>query len=245
VLNHVALLTALSDRPGRHVVTSNALQRTFRIEFDGLTGTAFLIDAGGRRYLVTAAHILEGTKPLQDVTIFVRNGDDWLPLVCFHLGKMEPPIDVAVLAPRVPFGPPPESHLQTGGGALLGSDCYFLGFPWGLATQSGSLNGNYPIPLVKKALCSGFRHGDDGKTNGYYLDGINNPGFSGGPVLDAKSDPPRVFAIIAGYRTATSEVVNKMGEETGLFYEYNTGIVIASDIRFALAIIESAQRPVG
>ena len=41
----------------------------------------------------------------------------------------------------------------------------------------------YPLPLVKEALLSGMNSDDSGKVSSMYLDGYNNPGFSGGPVV--------------------------------------------------------------
>jgi hypothetical protein len=222
------------------VVTSNALQRTFRIEVAGKTGTAFLIDVDKRRYLVTASHLFPESWNSRE--IYVRNGDDWLALPCELLGEMADPLDVAVLVPEIFFGPRNELPIVLGGGASVGFEYYFLGFPWGLATQAGSLNANYPIPLVKRAVCSAFQVGSDGKPSGYYLDGINNPGFSGGPLLEALKECPRVFGVITGYRSERTEIFDQTGRPTGLFYEQNSGIVTATDIRFPLEIIHATPR---
>jgi hypothetical protein len=59
------------------------------------------------------------------------------------------------------------------------------------------------------------------------LDGHNNPGFSGGPVVFKAVEQP----IFQG------------DEETALTYRYNTGIIVAHDIKAAMTIIQG--NPVG
>lgn len=64
---------------------------------------------------------------------------------------------------------------------FYGQDIYFLGFPYGLQSDVGELNSNLPMPLVKKGIVSSFLFENPRKV--LLLDGHNNPGFSGGPVI--------------------------------------------------------------
>lgn len=85
------------------MITSNILERTFFIKFGGATGTAFSIDREGRRYIVTARHVLDGIKDGEIVQFF--KGGRWQPMRINVVGlgdalKLEE--DVAVLAPIDP-----------------------------------------------------------------------------------------------------------------------------------------------
>jgi hypothetical protein len=97
----------------------------------------------------------------------------------------------------------------------------------------------YPMPLVKRATVSALDQ------HAFLLDGHNNPGFSGGPVVFSQPNTPvelRVAAVISGFE-AVEQPVFKGEEETAFTYRYNTGIIVAHDIRWAIAMI--AENPVG
>ena len=63
---------------------------------------------------------------------------------------------------------------------MLSQDVYFLGFPYDLTNDGGTINRNFPIPLIKKGILSAIQVGE---VKTLLLDGHNNPGFSGGPVV--------------------------------------------------------------
>ena len=95
------------------------------------------------------------------------------------------------------------------------------------------MNGGYPLPLVKGALTSGSI-GEKGNPETFVLDGHNNPGFSGGPVVFRPANNPngelRVMAIVSAYRTEDVDVMFQ-GEPTGLTHSTNTGIVVCPSIQ--------------
>ena len=64
----------------------------------------------------------------------------------------------------------------------MGGDAFFLGFPYAKTTDS-MLAGGYPLPLIKRATLSGMSQLVPGKGSVIILDGYNNPGFSGSPVV--------------------------------------------------------------
>jgi hypothetical protein len=83
----------------------------------------------------------------------------------------------------------------------LSQDAYFLGYPYGLHAEGGSLNAHFPLAIVKKACLSMFALG--GPDAYILLDGHNNPGFSGGPVVFAPNGqgaPTNVAAVVSGYK---------------------------------------------
>jgi hypothetical protein len=227
------------------MITSNALQRTLHIKHGESSATGFAIDYDGRQYLITAKHVVEGGFDVaRPATIEIFHDNRWKALSVALVGEAKGPIDIAVFAPKIQLAPthplPP-----TTANAFLGQDTYFLGFPFGLQANIGALNRDLPLPLVKRAVLSAFLTEPDG-TQIWLLDGFNNPGFSGGPVLYApdarRPSSLNVGAVISAYRYAEASVLEG-GAETPLKYRYNTGIIIAHCIEHAIEVIE--QNPIG
>ena len=163
------------------------------------TGTGFTLDVNGRQYLITARHIAAALKP--EDTIDIRIGDQWSPLKVKVL-LCDKPVDIAVLIPpsqlTVSFTLEPDAAKF-----LYGQDAYFTGFPYGLSTNGKNVNGLYPVAFMKKGVISATAN-EDGATV-FFLDGHNNPGFSGGPIVyrDLNQGGPPVFyvaAVVSGYR---------------------------------------------
>jgi hypothetical protein len=147
--------------------------------------------------------------------------------------------DVAVF--RIPAGRPvPADPLLFGGdGAIVSDDTYFLGYPYGMVSHRQALGG-WPVALVKKAVFSGF----DGDQRLWVLDGHNNAGFSGGPVLvrNNAQGPLSVGAVIAAYRKDYAPVLdcNDWYRETNLMAEGNSGIIYATSINVVKQILDAA-----
>lgn len=220
-------------------ITANILKRTFQLSFGKGQGTCFTIDYDNRQYIVTARHLVE---PIIDsATIRIKHETVWKDCPVNLVGHGEREVDISVLAAGVQISPkhplPP-----TAAGLTLGQDVYFLGFPYGLTSEVGELNQNFPFPFVKKATLSTF----DTKTNPFFLDGHNNPGFSGGPVVFSEAGKPAnqlsVAAVISGYHPRM-EPVYLEGKHTLLEFEYNTGIIVAYGINHAVGLI--SQNPIG
>lgn len=219
-------------------VTTNILQRTFLIRYKGNIGTCFTIDVQGKRYLITAKHVVDSIQ--DDAVVDISHNRDWLPLHVRLVGNCAGNIDVTVLAPQKLFGAPHPLRLTTAG-LVLAEDVYFLGFPYGLGMNvKTDLNAGFPLPLVKKAVVSALGL-EDGPM---LLDGHNNAGFSGGPVARrGAKEEQTVIGVVSGYQYDRQRVRDENGNETSHTYDTNTGIIIAHDIRHALAIITT--NPIG
>ena len=219
-------------------VTANILQRTFLVRYNGNIGTCFTVDVQGRRYLVTAKHVVDSIRDNAVVHISYDRG--WLPLRVQLVGHGAGNIDVTALAPQELFGGSHPLRLTTKG-LVLAEDIYFLGFPYGLGMEvKTDLNAGFPLPLVKRAVVSALGL-EDGPI---LLDGHNNAGFSGGPVARRGTrEEQSVIGVVSGYRYDRHRVRDKNGNETTHTYDTNTGIIIAHDIRHALAVI--ASNPIG
>jgi S1-C subfamily serine protease len=217
------------------MITANVISRVFRIKVDGAEGTAFAIEVDNREYLVTAKHVAESVTAEQEIELFAHGG--WTDLRVEPVGHAPADVDISVLAARVRLTGANLSLPATSAGIVYGQEVYFLGFPYGYPGLSFDGTG-YPLPFVKRATVSMF-HGAV-----FLLDGHNNPGFSGGPVVFRKPGEQQmhVAAVVSGYRYV-DEPVYSGPNPTPLTYQYNTGIIVAHGIDAAFELI--AAKPVG
>ena len=136
------------------MITSNVLVRVRRFRYGNETGSSFLLERDGKEYLVTARHLVKNIRSSDTVAIF--HEDRWKQLDVNLVGLGDGDIDVAVLAPSIrqlpasyelPVQGDPKSVIS------LGQDVYFLGFPYGLQTET-PLTGGFPVALIKKGVIS-------------------------------------------------------------------------------------------
>jgi Trypsin-like peptidase domain len=218
------------------VITANVIHRVFRIRFGASRGSGFAVDVDGRQYLVTARHVLPDLKNEGRLEIFADQ--KWQDFACRLVGHATGDIDISVVAVDKLLTPPKLPIELSMAGLIYGQDAYFLGFPYDDLVRYGLGEGGYALPFVKKAIVSCF---DGGLM---YLDGHNNPGFSGGPVVyqqPGKADF-RIAGTISAFRREDLPVYSG-DRETGLTYRYNTGIVVAHSIEYAVELIRA--RPIG
>jgi len=224
------------------MVSSNILQRTFRIKYENKEGTCFTIDQDGRQYVITSGHLINGISDSNPISIFHEK--KWKEVPIKLVGFANTPVDIAVLALSFQLSPSHPLATTTGAGIYLSQDVYFLGFPFGLHIEVGpDLNRDFPLPLVKKGIVSGFIFDQDGFTT-LLLDGHINPGFSGGPVvyIDHDTGELNVAGVIAGYHYEWQNVYYK-NQGTSLRFMENTGIILGYSIRYAIRLIKT--NPIG
>jgi trypsin-like peptidase len=233
---------------GAQDVRGNVVGRIFRIAYGNKSGSSFAIEVDGRQYLITAKHVVQGIKDGDSISLLNKD-KAWQPLSAKVIYPERTDVDIAALAlPEVITRA--ETVNPTLNGVLLGQHCYFLGFPFGLASFQG---GWAPIPFVKQALISAIQFPL------IYLDGMNNPGFSGGPIffIDQNTRELKFGGVISAYRYSYAEVLRKRSNETrpldqiptdemegvGQFVAENQGIVIATQIDPIIEAIK--KRPIG
>ena len=218
------------------MITSNFIHRTFRIRYKTAIGTAFTVDVDGRQYLVTAQHIVPSINQQASIDVFSNN--EWVSIPVQLVGHGSDTIDLSVFAPGVMLTPPGLPIQASSDGMAYGQELYFLGFPYHFLGNIIFAEQGYPLPFVKRAILSCFS-GDV-----YLLDGHNNPGFSGGPVVFGHpgASPTNVAAVISGYKFVP-EPIYEGGVETELTYRYNTGIIVAYKIEHAVSLISA--NPIG
>lgn len=218
-------------------LTLDVIGRVFQFKYEGGTGTSFIIHKDSTNYLITAKHILKNTANGESIKFGIFQDNAWALFkgkVYFDKNK---DVDIAVIVvDGLGFS---KSSIEIGDTkTVLGDEGFFLGFPYGLKTNDhGKINKGFPFPLLKKAVLSGSIT-ENGVSN-IILDGHNNPGFSGGPVLFqdrlAKSnDKYYLVGVISSYWAQKNNVKTPFGL---LEYSENSGIIIAVGSKHILDII--------
>ena len=221
------------------MITANILQRTFRISYGNNAGTCFTLDLDGRQYLVTARHLVQSID--NPCTVGIFHDGTWKDLPVQLVGHGTGDIDITVLASKQQVSPTYTVH-ATLDGLIMGQEVFFLGFPYGFGGEVGKMNNDFPMPFIKKAIVSAM---DDSKGSRiFFLDGHNNPGFSGGPVVYRRESngDMMVIGVVSGYISTSEPVYNANGEPV-FNYHYNTGIIKTYSIAHATELIRA--NPVG
>jgi hypothetical protein len=115
------------------------------------------------------------------------------------------PVDIAVLIP--PEQLTMSTHMDAAPDSpVFGQDVYFVGFPFGQATEfSGStIEITFPLGYVKRALISAMKVTGTGENANVrlILDGQNIGGFSGSPIVyrpGGGNADPVVVAVMSSY----------------------------------------------
>ena len=213
------------------MVSREILQSVFLIKYGDNTGTCFLVSIDSNDYLVTAKHLFSDKTPFKSkVDIEIYNNKGWVkfqPDLLFH---SNPNIDIAVLSLKTDDFKNMAFDIGSKS-CYLSQECFFLGFPFGLKMDDDateSINRGFPIPFIKKAIISLFVS-DSTKMTQIFLDGHNNPGFSGGPVVVANvgndsKHKMRIIGIISAYVNEEKIIKTPYGD---LKNSENSGIVLS------------------
>ncbi|MDA3800191.1 MAG: trypsin-like peptidase domain-containing protein [Kiritimatiellae bacterium] len=222
------------------MITTNVIHRTFHIRIGDSIATCFTVDLDGKQYLVTAKHVVKDISDKATVSIF--HDKQWKNINVSLVGHGSGEIDISVLC--ADFQLSPTYPLETSmGGIIYGQDVFFLGFPYGMTGELGKVNRNFPLPFVKKAIVSCINTAPNG-VQMLFLDGHNNPGFAGGPVIFKEPNGKnfKVAGVICAYRSE-EEPIYQGTQKVPLAYRCNTGIIIAYGIKHALDLINN--NPIG
>ena len=200
----------------------------------------FTVEVDNKQYLITAKHLVENVTSQTQVKIFLDNG--WKDINLYLLGHCPNDIDISVLTTDKQLTPSGLPCEPTSGGIILGQDVYFLGFPYDIAPKGGTFNNGYPCPFVKKAILSSIGNENDKEI--IFLDGHNNPGFSGGPIVykGLKQTSFKICGVISGYRYQFQPTYIS-GSPTNIYFQENTGIVHGFGIKHAIELIQN--NPIG
>lgn len=218
-------------------ITSNILFNVFLLQSDTSQGSGFLVQRNGQEFVVTAKHLFRKNISNGDsVSIIIQDSKHRRRFKSRIYLHYDSTVDVAVLKLPIKIGQ--VTPFQTSGGIDLGQDVYFLGYPNFSNTQFNTfIDSAGFLPLIKKGIFSGAI-----KINRYHLffiDGQNNAGFSGGPVInyDYESKGMKLFGIISGYFNENKFIRDKGKIDPEKSFSENSGIMYCYPIDLAIAII--------
>ncbi|WP_161949858.1 S1 family peptidase [Desulfofustis glycolicus] len=228
------------------------LNRVFPFAFGEHAGSCFIIDDDDRQYIITARHLVSGISEHDTIRILIN--EVWRNIEVVPIFPENDKTDIVALAGNKLVAPKMEILIGAGG-MYVGQDVYFLGFPFGLATQFDKPTTSR-IAFIKKAILSAVDTRPD-SGNIIYLDGHNNPGFSGGPVIFANYEQHerlQIAGVVSGYKNQPTKVMSALIEDTKSntndskkkivhYILENTGIVVA----YHFSEIEKAikNKPIG
>lgn len=227
-------------------VPTEILTRCLFIKIGNEAGTAFQIDYKGKLYLVTARHVVSGV-PERDATIQIYQAGVWKD---YHTVRTIYPssadVDIVVFetneAAAQQFGVKPMAKDDQ---IAMGQQLWFIGYPFGLGSPVGKNSTLLPagtyLPFMKKGIISAI-DGTNSDAVVLYIDGFNNPGFSGGPIVYWSFDTHeyKIIGVVKGYRTDTAKIVVK-GQQVDADVLVNSGILVGYSIRHAVEAIERSQ----
>lgn len=220
----------------------------FCIKGEGGIGTAFLYQKDGLTFFITAQHVLG--RASAGGYIYIKKPSGWskfeLNGVTIHpegqdaatFGLLD--FDITI---SHSFSHPADEPLA------LGQELKFIGFPHGLENTASSPSG-FSTPLVRTAFFSGLIIDPSTDKKLLLLDGLNNPGYSGGPVWapGSTTDKPSLLGLISGYRIedrGKSRVyeLSEQGERPtdNLFVKLNSGIIHAIDYADLMKLVNASE----
>ncbi|WP_353632526.1 serine protease [Pseudomonas canadensis] len=220
------------------MITSSIIQRTFSIKAGDSSATGFTVDIDNLQYLVTAKHVIENLNKEDGLDVY--HDGQWKELPIKKLWMSDSGADLALISFHQQISPSHKVNLEPHSGYFLSQTAYFLGFPFGLKLEAGQTNNGYPVPFVKSAIISSFTLSKTGSET-IFLDGLNNPGFSGGPIVTTNPDhSTNIIGVVSGYRYS-NDPIHINGKDSGLTYKSNTGLVIGYTIKEILDEARSSQ----
>lgn len=237
LLTMCAFAVALTPVVAQDAVPGEILQRTLFIKSGEGSGTAFKVDYKSKVYLVTARHVA-APLPLSGGTIQVREQQAWKDYkIVKKILPASDEVDIAVLQTEETVSKPYEISWSDKDGVSFGQQVWFLGYPYGLGTHFS----NAEIPFIKRGTMSAIDYSNSDAIL-YYIDGFNNPGFSGGPIIywDFNKHAVRILGVVKGYKFENAKVlVNGVERDTVLLV--NSGILVGYSIKHAFDAIEKAN----
>lgn len=222
----------LSQNPNYQALSTNVLCSVYLINYHNSCGTSFTLEYGSRQYLITAKHVLEGIKDSDTIQIFYQR--NWTKFPVSSIVCPDPDIDITILGLNQLLVAQPGIyglHILSGTFQMT-QDVFYLGFPYLMTGFTGSSYGLYTFPIVKKGIFSSVA-GIYPNDKSYIIDGLINPGFSGGPIVIFNSEKKewQVAAVINSYRNQIDTVYDGLREYNRLDSLYHDHVITQRPIR--------------
>jgi len=213
------------------MVTSEVYSRVLAIRHGLQQGIAYRIEMPDGDFFVTSSLVVDGLGDSGRIDVF--HGGLWKSLPASVVWADQAEMGIAILS--IPVELPRLGPIRIGlGGIVLGQDIYFLGYPYGFVEE---INHSFdlPLPFVKKGVLSQV---SPGEYNRFFIDGIYNPGFAGGPVAfrNVETNALQIAGIIIRSYEVLSPVYSNRGQPTDFAARVDTGIILAHDIQKAIEL---------
>lgn len=193
------------------------------------------MDYRGKLYIITARHLVAGLAD-NKTTIQVRLSGKWQDIHTTRtLFPSSNDVDIAVLETDEKLSQPfVINPVGEASGVTMGQQVWFLGYPWGIGSK---FSNNSEAPFIKRGTMSAIDASNPDAIV-LYIDGFNNPGFSGGPIIywGFSDRQYKILGVVQGYRTDTAKVLVK-GEPVDTQILVNSGILLGYSIQHALQAI--------
>lgn len=231
---HVLLLVAYFSLviavTAQDAVPFEMLTRTWMIRntVTNKYGTGFVVEHKGLAYLVTARHMVEGL-PTANASVEIWQDKMWKTIKTVKtLFPKSDEVDIAIFKLDEKIPKPYEVQLLTNDSSMtFGQRVWFLGYPYQIGSQFASESKwGGGSPFIKGGTLSAI-DAHDQNAMVTYIDGFNNPGFSGGPIVfwDFKLRKYEIIAVVKGYKPEAAKIeVNGQPVDTQLMV--NSGILI-------------------
>lgn len=221
-----------------NLIDFSVFQKVIPIKYNGKYASSFILQLNNTDHIITAKHLFPKTlKSNSVIEIETLSDTGWVKFDAIILFHENPNIDIAVL--NLTTHRFHNDLLRMDPSFAISQECYFLGYPFGMISEAPSkaFNDGFPIPFVKKAIISAAK--DSFLGNVLYLDGHNNPGFSGGPVviIDLDSDLNshyKVIGVVSGYVNDDKDFQTPFGK---LIYSENSGIILVYSAKHISEIV--------
>jgi hypothetical protein len=224
------------------LLSSGHISTCHNINYGDNVGTCFLHSDENGTVFITAAHVIRNIHSGDNI-LFKRPAD-WISGTVSAFQFDDEGYDIAAFT--IENSKIDIEYVEGRSLAMLpGAELKFLGFPHGLENNYPSGNG-FCTPLVRTAFFSGICSIAGRQL--HILDGINNPGYSGGPIYWAQSDgTPTLFGVISGYRHERGEATQVFkrlpnGEEQQVleyFLRPNSGMIYAVGVSRIVRLMSS------
>ncbi|MFT3665023.1 S1 family peptidase [Piscinibacter sp.] len=218
------------------MLPTNIAYRTFFVRL-AQYGTAFTLDIDGAEYLITAAHLLPAPND-REVPIQIYFNKQWLSGTATVVGRGRGELDIAVLRVATRLTPTGFPVTASMGSVFVGQDVFFVGYPYKMSVDYGEPFAGLPGPFLKKGALSAVTLTEP---KVLYVDALNNEGFSGGPLYFFRNNNPQepyIAGVVSKYRVEPESVLDAEGAATGMTVHYNTGFLVAYDIKHALEFVQ-------
>jgi hypothetical protein len=129
---------------------------------------------------------------------------------------------------------------STTAGVTFGQQVWFIGYPFGKSSVPARGSAIAALPFMKRGSMSAVDASNPDAVV-YYIDGFNNPGFSGGPVVywEFATHTYKIMAVVKGYTSDTAKVlINGQQVDTNILV--NSGILVSYSIQHAIDAIEKS-----